>query len=967
MLPEDPQKPKQQKQVYRRVQADGTDKKTEKAEKVDKKDVAHRQAARNAQPPKTDLLPPGMREPDKQTGSSNANRAAQQSLPKSSQKKATSRQPKAKSPMEQGSAPSREQVLQRRRLILLIALAVLALLICLFVWLFSRNAGPEAPAQPDIGTPAAAWAKNEKGYYFNDAGEPILEAVKKGIDVSHHQGTVDWNKAKAAGIDFAILRCGYGGEWTNSDPEYKQDDTQWRRNADACTELGIPFGVYLYSYATTEEDARSEADHAARLLGLCDPPREGLESYTNTPYQLSLPFYYDLEDPSLASLLPQEMAKLTAAFFDQLESYGYQGEQGVYASLNWVRCRMQDPGFDPWRDNLWIARYASEIGYTGPYSMWQSSNEEPGSRYGVESDTVDIDFVMEDLSFTGIEQSKGDVAPAFLNDTRTDELWLASKNDRATLLTDQTPEQEGGQRVFWQSSDETIATVNRRGEIRARGPGSCIVTATLADGRLKADCTVRVGDVTVPVIATGNLSGIHNADTQAGLTLADAAALKTELEDAVLVDAGGSLHGTAETSVTGGRVMTDAFAAADYDVQAIGGADLAYGVARLLTDAASAKGPTLAANLRTDAGAPLLYRATAWGNARVGNGMNTVLTRCGRKIGFFALCGGDTAFAPYATPNESAVTAEDLARIANEQVSALKTQGSEAIICLLAPPISDADRTALQETLAQLGVTALIDGSLATAQNGNPALPTLAAGGGMEQLGRLDVTFTASGKVEATVTALPAAGVISRREQWSGQAREVYYKVLASLAKLAQNDSASLSTVLFTLSQDPAASAAPVPFDAYVAGIWRDIAEADRAAWAQTGGDAPLWALAGGVGSLENGDITVGDLLGALPGGERLQLVLTTAGVCQERLENGGVAQPWLDTVSQQTVEASQPALLVTDTSTLRAIGEDKYTVVRDYGDVYWRVRMAISDATAAFEEEFHLPLQPELGAGRTS
>ena len=59
------------------------------------------------------------------------------------------------------------------------------------------------------------------------------------------------------------------------------DDPQWRRNADECTCLGILFGAYIYSYATTEDEARSEADHVARLLGLgCPLPQEGLEDYT---------------------------------------------------------------------------------------------------------------------------------------------------------------------------------------------------------------------------------------------------------------------------------------------------------------------------------------------------------------------------------------------------------------------------------------------------------------------------------------------------------------------------------------------------------------------------------------------------------------------------------------------------------------------------------------------------------------
>ena len=87
------------------------------------------------------------------------------------------------------------------------------------------------------------------------------------IDVSEHQGVIDWEKAMYH-IDGTILRCGYGGD--NPD----QDDECFRRNADECTRLGIPFGVYIYSYAKTIDGIKSEAAHVLRLI---------------KPYKLSYP------------------------------------------------------------------------------------------------------------------------------------------------------------------------------------------------------------------------------------------------------------------------------------------------------------------------------------------------------------------------------------------------------------------------------------------------------------------------------------------------------------------------------------------------------------------------------------------------------------------------------------------------------------------------------------------------------
>ena len=80
-----------------------------------------------------------------------------------------------------------------------------------------------------------------------------------GIDVSQYQGVIDWEIVQDR-VDFAILRCGFGQDRTD------QDDRLFKRNADECTRLGIPFGVYLYSYAKNSSDARGEAQHLLRLV-----------------------------------------------------------------------------------------------------------------------------------------------------------------------------------------------------------------------------------------------------------------------------------------------------------------------------------------------------------------------------------------------------------------------------------------------------------------------------------------------------------------------------------------------------------------------------------------------------------------------------------------------------------------------------------------------------------------------------
>lgn len=86
-----------------------------------------------------------------------------------------------------------------------------------------------------------------------------------GIDVSKNNGVLDWNLIKNSGIDYAVIRVGYGSDLEN------QDDSQAVRNMEECERLGIPYGVYLYSYALRVDEAVSEASHALRMVQNFNP------------------------------------------------------------------------------------------------------------------------------------------------------------------------------------------------------------------------------------------------------------------------------------------------------------------------------------------------------------------------------------------------------------------------------------------------------------------------------------------------------------------------------------------------------------------------------------------------------------------------------------------------------------------------------------------------------------------------
>ena len=215
-----------------------------------------------------------------------------------------------------------------------------------------------------------AWTKVD-GYFVNNKGEIIPNAIKKGIDVSYHQGVIDWEAVKNSDVDFVIIRCGYGDNYAS------QDDRQWLRNVRECERLGIPYGVYLYSYATSRKQAESEAAHVLRLLEGHNP---------------TYPVYYDLEDSSILASAKDSIAEFAEIFCTAVEKAGY--EPGIYANLNWWTNYLTDPVFSKW--NRWVAQYNSQCSYRGEYSMWQSTST--GTVPGI-SGPVDLNFQIGDLAY----------------------------------------------------------------------------------------------------------------------------------------------------------------------------------------------------------------------------------------------------------------------------------------------------------------------------------------------------------------------------------------------------------------------------------------------------------------------------------------------------------------------------------------------------------------------------------------
>ena len=198
---------------------------------------------------------------------------------------------------------------------------------------------------------------NNKNYYSENSDTISERTVstntsKAGIDVSQHQGTIDWNEVKSWGVDFAILRLGWIGNKENHTL-----DAQFERNYSECKRLGIPVGVYVYCYSNCSDTAKSGSNWVVKHL---------------TGKTLDLPVFIDMEDKSIVNTGKENLSSICIEFNNIISVAGF--EPGIYANKNW---------FDNYLDRdlkskytCWIAHYTSseKVNYEGLYKIWQYSS-----------------------------------------------------------------------------------------------------------------------------------------------------------------------------------------------------------------------------------------------------------------------------------------------------------------------------------------------------------------------------------------------------------------------------------------------------------------------------------------------------------------------------------------------------------------------------------------------------------------
>ena len=301
------------------------------------------------------------------------------------------------------------------------------------------------------------WTKTNGIKKFYDAEGKLMygSGSKYVIDVSEHNGFIDWNKVKAAGVDGAIIRVGYG---------YLEEDDYFRRNVSECNRLGIPYGIYLYSYAYDANFAYAEATGTAQMLARAN-------------VNLSYPIYYDIENFSPwyyegATRKPPETVsgykKVIKTYLNRMSELGYK-QVHVYSYRSYLQSKLNDP--EILSHVSWIAAYTDTLGYKNAYYSgeqgWQYSS---GGYVNGISGRVDLNCFSNQFikpSAKGIELS--------------DEDRTMSVGSVYQLKATMTPANASSS-ISWRSGRSDIAFVDQKGRVTAKAVGKTWIYAKTNNG-----------------------------------------------------------------------------------------------------------------------------------------------------------------------------------------------------------------------------------------------------------------------------------------------------------------------------------------------------------------------------------------------------------------------------------------------------------------------------------------------------
>lgn len=292
---------------------------------------------------------------------------------------------------------------------------------------------------------------------FND------RTIIHGIDVSQWQGQIDWNKVKAAGIDFALIRVGYRGYGSAGTLSASTKDTYYDTNMANATAAGVNVGIYIFSQAITPEEAKEEAQYILDNIG---------------SYNVTMPLVLDYEYASTSSglggrlynanLSKEEATNVCLAFCQTIADAGYTPM--VYANKSMLESQLNASDITSKGYRIWLANYTTNTTYGGTFDFWQYSST--GKVDGI-SGNVDMNFYYAQ-TIDNVSQSRFNISSA----------TIAPVSDQAYTGANITPDPviTYDNQILTKDTDYTISYSNNKeigtATIKITGKGDFLGTQT---------------------------------------------------------------------------------------------------------------------------------------------------------------------------------------------------------------------------------------------------------------------------------------------------------------------------------------------------------------------------------------------------------------------------------------------------------------------------------------------------------
>ena len=199
-----------------------------------------------------------------------------------------------------------------------------------------------------------------------------------GVDVSYHNGDVDWKKMRSNGIDYAFIRAGYRGYSFGA----LTKDIKFEKNIVNASNAGIKCGVYFFSQAMNAIEGIEEANYLINTL------LPNYKQYVKLPIVIDTEYSNENHDGRADYLSKQQRTEAVKGFVDTVRSYGYTPM--IYASTDWLNNNLDMSQIHD--VEVWVAQWADSVKYNGPYQVWQYKVTDNGFAYGSGSQRLDLDY-----------------------------------------------------------------------------------------------------------------------------------------------------------------------------------------------------------------------------------------------------------------------------------------------------------------------------------------------------------------------------------------------------------------------------------------------------------------------------------------------------------------------------------------------------------------------------------------------